>query len=191
MTDENERAARAAMFAKIEKDVLPAAEARISSVSPFEVEGIVFGSRPAQKAFGAGGELRFETGCWNGSRFERMPERLLYPVRPPAMDVEYDASLCPVRSLNAVYVHYTPVTRRLDYFEVWDYFGLMAAKETDVRQKAFGLLESRIAKKHPEAKIRTSMRYVRYSEYYAVVTSVEAREFAAAGEAERREMESI
>jgi hypothetical protein len=107
------------------------------------------------------------------------------------MDVEYPEDAFPVPSLNAVFVHYTPVTRRLDYFEVWDYFSLMKARETDVRHKAFGLLESRIAKKHPDAKIGTSVRYVRYSEYYAVVTEVSSRELVADGEAEREAIKSF
>ena len=191
MTDVAERNARAALFARIEKEVLPAAERKADAVAPFTVEGVEFGSRPAQKAFCADGELRFDVGRWNGSRFEQIPERTLVPIRPPKMDVEYPENAFPVPSLNAVFVHYTPVTRRLDYFEVWDYFSLMKARETDVRHKAFGLLESRIAKKYPEAKIRTSVRYIRYSEYYAVVTEVESRELAAAGEEERKAISSL
>ena len=191
MTDAVERNARAALFARIEKELLPAAERKVESVAPFAVEGVEFGSRPAQKAFGADGELRFEVGRWNGSRFEQIPERVLFPIRPPKMDVEYPEDAFPVPSLNAVFVHYTPVTRRLDYFEVWEYFSMMKARETDVRQKVFGLLESRIAKKHPDAKIGTSVRYVRYSEYYAVVTEVSSRELVAAGEAESEAIKSF
>lgn len=191
MTDVAERKARTSLFAKIEKDILPAAEARVAAIGQFEVEGIGFGAHPSQKAFGAEGELRFEIGRWNGSRFEQFGSRMLYPVRLPKMDVEYPEEVVLVPSLSTVNVHYTPVTRRLDYFEVWDYFSVMKARETDVRHKAFGLLESRIAKKYPEAKIRTSVRYIRYSEYYAVVTEVESREFAAAGEEERKAISSL
>ena len=191
MTDAAERNARAALFARIEKDILPAAEKRVAAIAPFTVEGVELGSRPAQKAFGAEGELRFEVGRWNGSRFEQLPERMLFPIRPPKMDIEYPESVFLVPSLTAVFEHYTPVTRRLDYFEVWHYFSLMKAKETDVRQKAFGLLESRIAKKYPEAKVRTSMRYIRYSEYYAVVTEVSSRELVAAGDAERKAVKNL
>ncbi len=182
MKDISEKEARASLFAKIEKELLPSAEAGAAAVGRFDVEGIEFGSRPTQKAFGIDGELRFETGRWSGGHFEPFAERMLYPVRPPKMDVEYPMNLFHVPSLTAVFVHYTPISRRLDYFEVWDYFSLMRARETDVRQTAFGLLESRIAKKHPSDKIKTSSRFIRYAEYYAVVTEVESRAFAALGE---------
>lgn len=186
MTDKAERDARAALFGRIEREVLPAAEKRAASVAPFAVEGVEFGSRPAQKAFGADGELRFEVGRWNGSRFEQIAERVLFPIRPPEMGVEYPADVFYVPGISGVFAHYTPVTRRLDYFEVWHYFLLARAKEADVRQKAFGLLEARIAKSHPAAKVSTSARFVPYAEFYAVVTEVLSRDLYAAGEAERR-----
>ena len=191
MTDIAERNARVAMFSRIEKDVFPGAEKLAAGIASFTVEGVEFGSRPPQRAFGADGELRFDVGRWNGSRFERIPGRVLFPIRPPVMDVQYPEGVFLVPSLTSVYVHYTPVTRRLDYFEVWNYFSLVNANETDIRQKAFGLLESRIAKKYPEEKIWTSVRYVRHSDFHAVVTEVAARKFAAAGEAERRAIENF
>ena len=140
MTDKAERDARAALFGRIEREVLPAAEKRAASVAPFAVEGVEFGSRPAQKAFGADGELRFEVGRWNGSRFEQIAERVLFPIRPPEMGVEYPADVFYVPGISGVFAHYTPVTRRLDYFEVWHYFLLARAKESDeqVRKASSG-----------------------------------------------------
>ena len=186
MTDIAERNARAALFGRIEREVLPAAEKRAAAVAPFAVEGVEFGSRPEQRAFGAGGELRFEAGRWNGSRFEQVAERVLFPIRPPEMDVAYPANVFHVPGISAVFVHYTPATRRLDYFEVWHYFALAKAREEDARHAAFGLLEARIASKHPAAKVGTSSRFVRYADFYAVVTEVLSRDLYAAGEAERQ-----
>ena len=174
-----ERDVRAALFARIEAKMLPAAEKRVAAISPLEVGTIRFGARPTAKAFGADGELRFEIGRWDADRFVPFGDRIMFPFLPPKMDVEYpkETSYLWTNALK----HYTPVTRRLDYVEIWDYFSVKRARDEDVREKALGLLASRLAKKHPAERVKTTCRYSRYAEQYVVVTGIESREFAAAG----------
>ena len=174
-----ERDVRAALFARIEAKMLPAAEKRVAAIPPLEVGTIRFGARPTAKAFGADGELRFEIGRWDADRFVPFGDRIMFPFLPPKMDVEYpkETSYLWTNALK----HYTPVTRRLDYVEIWDYFSVKRARDEDVREKALGLLASRLAKKHPAERVKTTCRYIRYAEQYVVVTGIESREFAAAG----------
>ena len=179
-----ERDARAALFARIEAEVLPAAEKRVEAISPLEVGEIRFGARPTAKAFGADGDLRFELGRWDADRFVPFGDRIMLPFVPPKIDVAYPKETSYLWS-NALR-HYTPVTRRLDYVEIWDYFSVKRARDEDVREKALGLLASRLAKNHSPERVKTTCRYIRYAEQYVVVTGIESREFAAAGEDERR-----
>lgn len=176
---QSERIARKEFFAQIEAALLPEAATRISAIDPFDVESVMFGSKPAQKAYGVDGDLRFELGRWDDGVFVPFGARLLHPFRPPDLDVAYPKETSFL--WRNMFRHYTPITRRLDYFEVWDYFSTKRATDVDVREKALGLLSARIAKKYPAGKVKTSFRYIRYAEQYVVVTEVESREFAAAG----------
>ena len=47
-----ERIARRKLFSKIEAVLLPDAESRIGATSPFEVESVLFGSKPKPRAYG-------------------------------------------------------------------------------------------------------------------------------------------
>ena len=174
-----ERIARRKLFSKIEAVLLPDAESRIGATGPFEVESVLFGSKPKPRAYGTDGELRFELGRWDGGRFVPFGARLLHPHLPPELDVAYPRETFFL--WRNMFKHYTPITRRLDYFEVWDYFSVKKATDADVREKALGLLAARIAGKYPAEKVRTGIRYIRYAEQYVVVTEVESRELAAAG----------
>ena len=179
-----ERDERAALFARIEAEVLSAAEKRVAAISPLEVGPITFGAKPTAKAFGADGEFRFELGRWELDRFVPFRDRIMLPLLPPKMDVAYpkETSFLWRNALK----HYTPVTRRLDYVEIWDYFSAKRARDEDVREKALGLLASRLAKNYPAERVKITCRYIRYAEQYVVVTGIESREFAAAGEDERK-----
>lgn len=179
----SERDARREIFAAVEDDILPGAEKRVEAIDPFEVETVMFGSRPTAKAYGVDGDLRFELGRWDQNRFVQFGDRLMMPFPPPKdLDVVYPKETAYI--WRNTFRHYTPITRRLDYFEVWDYFSLKRATDTDVRQKALGLLAARLSKKYPAEKVKLTFRYIRYAEQYVVVTGVESREFAAAGEEE-------
>ena len=179
-----ERDERAALFARIEAEVLSAAEKRVAAIPSLEVGPITFGAKPTAKAFGADGELRFELGRWELDRFVPFGDRIMLPLLPPKMDVAYpkETSFLWRNALK----HYTPVTRRLDYVEIWDYFSAKRARDEDVREKALGLLASRLAKNYPAERVKITCRYIRYAEQYVVVTGIESREFAAAGEDERK-----
>ena len=179
-----ERDERAALFARIEAEVLSAAEKRVAAIPSLEVGPITFGAKPTAKAFGADGELRFELGRWELDRFVPFGDRIMLPLLPPKMDVAYpkETSFLWRNALK----HYTPVTRRLDYVEIWDYFSAKRARDEDVREKALGLLASRLAKNYPAERVNITCRYIRYAEQYVVVTGIESREFAAAGEDERK-----
>ena len=176
---QSERIARKELFAQIEAALLPDAATRINAIDPFDVESVMFGSKPTQKAYGVDGDLRFELGRWDDGVFVPFGARLLHPFRPPDLDVAYPKETSFL--WRNMFSHYTPITRRLDYFEVWDYFSVKRATDTDVREKALGLLAARIASKHPAEKVKTGFRYIRYAEQYVVVTEVESRELAAAG----------
>ena len=182
----SERDMRASLFTKIEDCLLPRAEARVGAIKPFDVEGIVFGSKPTPRAYGRAGELRFELGRWDADRFIPFGARLLQPLQPPKFDVPYPKETFYL--WRNTFVHYTPITRRLDYFEVWDYFSAKRAVETDVREKALGLLASKTAKKHSAEDVKVTCRYIRYAEQYVVVTGVESRAFENAGSREYQEL---
>lgn len=186
----SERDARREIFAAIEDDILADAEKRVESIAPFEVETVVFGSRPTPKAYGVDGDLRFELGRWDENRFVPFADRLMVPLQPPKnLDVVYPGDVAYL--WRNAFRHYTPLTRRLDYFEVWDYFSVKRATDNDVRQKALGLFAARLSKKYPAEKVRLTFRYIRFAEQYVVVTGVESREFAAAGEEERKALNAL
>lgn len=174
-----ESEARRRVFSRLEAEVLPAAARRADAIAPLTICDITFGSRPTAKAFGEGGELRFEIGRWDGDRFVPFGDRILFPHPPPEFDVTYPKD-APLMWRN-VSKHYTPVTRRLDYFEVWDYFSAKRFRDEAVREKALGLLASRLAASLPAEKVSISCRYIRYAEQYVSVTCVESRDLAAAG----------
>lgn len=176
--------ARTALFARIEAELLPAAEKRVAAIAPLEVGPIQFGTKPTAKAFGEDGDLRFELGRWDVDRFVPFGDRLMLPLRPPKMDVVYPKETFFI--WNNAFKHYTPITRRLDYVEIWDFFAVKKARDEDVREKALGLLANRIAKAYPAEKVRTTYRYIRYAEQYVVVTGIESCELAAAGADERK-----
>ena len=111
-----ERDARSALFARIEADLLPAAEKRVAAIAPLEVGPIRFGTRPAAKAFAEDGDLRFELGRWDSDRFVPFGDRLMLPLRPPKMDITYPKEAFFI--WNNAFKHYTPITRRLDYVEI-------------------------------------------------------------------------
>lgn len=182
----SERDIRASLFTQIEDELLPSAEARVDAIGLFEVEGITLGAKPSPKAYSREGELRFELGRWDIDRFIPFGSRLMQPLRPPKLDVSYPKETFYL--WRNTYVHYTPITRRLDYFEVWDYFSAKRAVETDVREKALGLLASNIAKKYSVEKVKVTCRYIRYAEQYVVVTGVESRAFGNAGSQEYQEL---
>ena len=176
--------ARTALFARIEAELLPAAEKRVAAIAPLEVGPIQFGTKPTAKAFGEDGDLRFELGRWDVDRFVPFGDRLMLPLRPPKMDVVYPKETFFI--WNNAFKHYTPITRRLDYVEIWDFFAVKKARDEDVREKALGLLANRIVKAYPAEKVRTTYRYIRYAEQYVVVTGIESCELAAAGADERK-----
>ena len=184
-----ERDERAALFARIEAEVLSAAEKRVAAIPSLEVGPITFGAKPTAKAFGADGELRFELGRWELDRFVPFGDRIMLPLLPPKMDVAYpkETSFLWRNALK----HYTPVTRRLDYVEIWDYFSAKRARDDDVRQKALGLLASRIANTYPAERVKTSFRYIRYAEQDVVVTEVESLELSSAGAGEYKDISKI
>ena len=184
-----ERDARASLFARIEADLLPEAEERVAAIAPLEVGPIQFGTRPSAKAFGVDGDLRFELGRWDVDRFVPFGDRLMLPLRPPKMDIVYPKEAFFI--WNNAFKHYTPITRRLDYVEIWDFFAVKKARDEDVREKALGLLANRIAKSYPAEKVKTTCRYIRYAEQYVVVTGIESRELAAAGEEERKALTGL
>ena len=86
-----------------------------------------------------------------------------------------------------VYAHYTPVTRRMDYAEVHDYFHVSKFSESDIRVHALGRLAA--AAKRPG--VETSFRLVRYAEQYLVVTGIRHLALAAAGSAENGALRAI
>ena len=183
--DMNMKREREKMFARIEKEVLPEAERRMAAIVPFDVSGLPFGAKAKAKAFSEKGELRFDLGMWNGTRFEPFASPILFPVDPDILKFTYPKELPFFRNL---YAHYTPVTRRIDYMEVHDYFYVSRLDDKTVRAKALGLLASEIARKFPAEAVETSVRYVRYAEQYMVATGIRSRAFAAAGAAEAQNM---
>ena len=114
---QSERIARKELFAQIEAALLPDAATRINAIDPFDVESVMFGSKPTQKAYGVDGDLRFELGRWDDGVFVPFGARLLHPFRPPDLDVAYPKETSFL--WRNMFSHYTPITRRLDYFEVW------------------------------------------------------------------------
>ena len=184
--DMNMKREREKMFARIESAVLPEAERRIAAIAPFDVLGLPFGAKAKAKAFSEKGELRFDLGMWNGTRFEPFASPMLFPVDPDILKFKYPKEL-PQRLCN-LYAHYTPVTRRIDYMEVHDYFYVSRLDDKAARAKALGLLAFEIARKFPAEAVETSVRYVRYAEQYMVVTGIRSRAFSAAGAAEAKNM---
>ena len=176
------KSARAAIFSRIEREILPDAETRIKALQPFSVEGIPFGSKPTAKAFGPDGDLRFDIGLWDGTRFVPFEKPVQFPLDSSILGLVYPKELG--TNLRNVYAHYTPVTRRLDRVEVHDYFYTSRTDDKTVREKALGLLAAAVARRYPAERVTTGVRYTRYAEQYLVITEIGAREFAAAGAAE-------
>jgi hypothetical protein len=173
---------RGKLFGRIEKEVLPEAEKRVAAIAATDVMGLPFGAKAKPSAFAEKGALRFDLGMWNGSRFEPFDPEIIFPLDVQLSGFEYpkDAPL----GWRNIYVHYTPVTRRIDRIEVHDYFAVSRAPDTAIRELAFGRLASAIAEAYPAEAVETACRYVRYAEQYLVVTSISSRALAAAGRAE-------
>ena len=177
------------LIERIAADILPAAERRVAALGEIDVMGVRFGARATARAFGPDGEFRFELGRPTRVGFETFKAPVFFPLPPERLVFEYPKQLqTPWHNLNA---HYTPVTRRRDLREVWDYFSSVRLREADVRKLALGALADEIARRFPGGRIAVSSRFVRYTEQYVVVTRVEARDLAAAGAAEAKAVASL
>lgn len=171
------------LFEKIERDVLPEAEKRIASIPALDVMGLRFGDRPKSRAFAANGELRFDIGLCDGGKPIPFDPPILFPIDVEIPGFRYPKEVkCAWRN---VYAHYTPVTRRMDYVEVHDYFLVTRHDEKVIRAHALGRLAGEIAAKYPADAVETSFRLVRYAEQYLVVTGIRSRAFAAEGRKEQ------
>ena len=174
--------ARAALFGRIEREILPDSEKRIQAIRPFTVANLPFGARPTSRAFASDGDLRFDLGLWDGGRFVPFDPQIVFPLDPSILSFAYPKETAyGWRNIN---VHYTPVTRRIDYVEVRDAFIVARTSDRIVREQALGLLAATVAGKYPAEAVETTCDYVRYAEQYVVVTGIRSRAFAAAGEAE-------
>ena len=176
--DEQRRIECRVPFEKIERDVLPEAERHVAAIPAPEVMGLKFGAKPKARAFSEKGELRFDLGICDGGKSSPFDPPILFPL-----DVELSGFSYPKEAKSAwrnVYAHYTPVTRRMDYVEVHDYFLVSRFSEGDIRAHALGRLAA--AAKRPG--VETSSRLVRYAEQHLVVTGIRSSALAAAGRAE-------
>ena len=177
---------RGNLFGRIEKAVLPEAESRVAAIAATDVMGLPFGAKAKPPAFAGKGELRFDLGAWDGSRFVPFEPAILFPLDAQLAGFEYPKDV-PMGWRN-IYAHYTPVTRRIDRIEVHDYFAVSRAPDKTIRELALGRLASVIAERYPAEDVEVVCRYIRYAEQYLVVTAISSRALAAAG---RDEAEAI
>ena len=175
--------AKRELFGKIEKAVLPEAERRAAAIPELDLMGLKFGAKPRASAFA--GDLRFDVGIRDGASFRQFEKPVLFPMDAELSGLGYPKEVkCAWRN---VYAHYTPVTRRMDYAEVHDYFHVSRFSESDIRVHALGRLAA--ASRRPG--VETSSRLVRYAEQYLVVTGIRHLALAAAGSAENGALRAI
>lgn len=135
-----------------------------------DVLGIPLGSKPTAKAFQPGGELEVERGRRDGDRWVPFKAPVFFPLHPDVCTFAYPKGQgFAWRNVNA---HYAPVTREMDFVEVWDYFWADGAKESDVRARSLGLLAAAVKRAFPDGRVEASPRFVRYTEQYVVITRI-------------------
>ncbi len=162
-------------------------------VPNLEVFGFVFGSRPDSPAFGPGGELEVDTGRFARSAYLPGGAELSFPIddsvfkwwpegyndffRRPKDRGKYGWVL------RMMTVHYTPRSRRADAVEVFDHYICKHGdlKESFVREHENDLANA-VRAKYPQ--IDASVRYVRLTNQYRVITRLEYRPLRAVGAAE-------
>ena len=171
--DDRRAGVRDALFARIERELLPEATARVANVPDLDLDGIVLGSRPTSSAFGPKGAERFELGRWDGTRFVPFETRLLLPVDGRLCTSPVPVGFTPVDeyAFRHVNVHYTPITRRIARVEICDYYWTNR-REDEVRAAALDFLANGYRARFA-GRIGVRSRFLRYPSLFAVPTEVE------------------
>lgn len=171
------------IFPEIAAGYLPEAEEKAKKIEPAEVLGLVLGARAEGPAFAQGGVLRFDIGRFLDGRFVPVPGPLLYiwdetRLRFPATQKHVE-----------VYAHYTPITRRVDYFVVHAYYSYKLTEE-ELRPEIMRLADA--VKSSPlGGKIDVSVKMLKHVADYLVKTKIALKPLVKLSDEESRKIAGL